>query len=160
PAAAASLKKQSPDTIHFPLFGPINDVIFGAVSSNRIEMFHTEAAQILARNGELQRILIDAGIDPDEPSAEVPASVRRQIVDIIAADPSASKALKSVLAAPVSRERAIVPVGEIPQPLPAESPEIQAPAMRRLRVFAFDPALGLRVDTESLNETMLEVPWE
>src|SRR5262249_6669754 len=28
------------------------------------------------------------------------------------------------------------------------------------RVFAFDPLLGLRVDTETLNETTLAVPWE
>jgi len=45
-------------------------------------------------------------------------------------------------------------------PTLAETLQIPAPLTRRLRVFAFDPVLGLRVDTESMNETTMEIPWE
>jgi hypothetical protein len=35
-----------------------------------------------------------------------------------------------------------------------------APATRRLRVFAFDPTLGVQLDTVRINEVALTVPWE
>ena len=34
------------------------------------------------------------------------------------------------------------------------------PTYRRLRVFAFDPSLGLQLATAAVNELMLEVIWE
>jgi hypothetical protein len=37
---------------------------------------------------------------------------------------------------------------------------LPAPLSRYLRVFAFDPALRLRLETQSLNETVLQLPWE
>ncbi|HXN20152.1 MAG TPA: hypothetical protein VN875_17575 [Candidatus Binatus sp.] len=39
-------------------------------------------------------------------------------------------------------------------------PSIQLPPVRRLRVFAFDPLLGTRLETLGINETTLEVRWE
>lgn len=37
---------------------------------------------------------------------------------------------------------------------------MKAPAYRRLRVLAFDPSLTTRLDTSTLNQLTLEVPWE
>lgn len=34
------------------------------------------------------------------------------------------------------------------------------PPFRRLRAYAFDPSLSLRLDTASINHTVFEVPWE
>ena len=34
------------------------------------------------------------------------------------------------------------------------------PPHRRLRAYAFDPSLSLRLDTASINHTVFEVPWE
>jgi len=34
------------------------------------------------------------------------------------------------------------------------------PATRRLRIFAFDPAVGSRLETSSISEVVVEVPWE
>lgn len=42
----------------------------------------------------------------------------------------------------------------------AISPSIQLPPIRRLRVFAFDPLLGTRLETLGINEATLEVRWE
>ena len=161
PAAAAELSAQPQDSVGIPLLEPTLGTIFGAAKPTAAQrMLRVEAAQILARSGELQNLLINAGIDPDRPPREVPAAVRRQILEAILEHPGASKALKNALGKPVSKERPVVPSGAELAPTAAESPQVPAPFTRRLRVFAFDPALGMRVDTESLNETTLEVPWE
>ena len=34
------------------------------------------------------------------------------------------------------------------------------PPFRRLRGYAFDPSLSLKLDTASINHTVFEVPWE
>jgi len=39
-------------------------------------------------------------------------------------------------------------------------PSVWRPQFRRLRVFAFDPSLGMRLDTIDINQITLEVPWE
>ena len=36
----------------------------------------------------------------------------------------------------------------------------EQPASRRLRIFAFDPSLATRLETATINELTLEVPWE
>ena len=54
----------------------------------------------------------------------------------------------------------VTPVTVTTAPVAAENPEIPAPMTRRLRIFALDPALGQRLQTERLKETTLEVPWE
>src|SRR5262249_6060285 len=123
------------------------------------QMLRVEAAQIAARSGELQNILADAGIDPDRPAGDTPAAVRKQFLEAMLDHPSTPNALKQKLGAHARAERPAVPVGPGAGPTPSETPQIPPPVTRRLRVFAFDPVLGLRVDTESINETTLEVPW-
>ena len=36
----------------------------------------------------------------------------------------------------------------------------ERPTARRLRIFAFDPSLATRLETATINELTLEVPWE
>ena len=162
PLAEDRLKIQQPDSVDVPLLGPTLGVIFGAAQPTQSQqMLRIEAAQILQRSGELQNILINAGVDPDRPPADLADGVRRQFLEALAESTFASKTLKSALGGPIQRERPIVPVEGAPTaPTAAETPQIPAPLWRRLRVFAFDPVLGMRFDTESLNETTLEVPWE
>ncbi len=161
PTAADSLVKQPQDTVGIPLLEPTLGVIFGAAKPTAGQrMLRIEAAQILARSGELQSLLADAGIDPDRPPKDIPAAVRKQFLEAMADHPTASKSLKNALGKPIRGERPIVPAGAGTAPTLAETPDVPAPPTRRLRVFAFDPVLGLRVDTESINETTLEVRWE
>src|SRR5262249_24865678 len=145
--------------------------IFGvAATPTQQQMLHIEAAQILTRNGELQRMAIEAGIDPDAGVDGVPPSVQKRFLEALAESNSASGALKSAI------HSAGVSVrgggrGEHPQrthpalvnafaPTAAENPSVATPLRRSLRVYAFDPILGTRVDTESINQTTLEVRWE
>lgn len=37
---------------------------------------------------------------------------------------------------------------------------IDQPALRRLRILAFDPSLATRLDTAGINEITVEIPWE
>ena len=37
---------------------------------------------------------------------------------------------------------------------------LSPPAQRSLRVFAFDPSLGVQLETAGINEVVLQVPWE
>ena len=47
-----------------------------------------------------------------------------------------------------------------PVPRSVEAAGVPAPIVRRLRVLAFDPSLGTRLATVSLNEITVEVRWE
>jgi hypothetical protein len=38
--------------------------------------------------------------------------------------------------------------------------QVSPPVFRELRVFAFDPSLGVQVETAEINEVTLRVPWE
>ena len=155
-------KMQNPDSVDIPLFGPTLSVIFGAAQPTPAQqMLRVEAAQVVSRSGELQNLLVNAGIDPDRPPADVPEGIRKQFLEAMADDPSISKTLKAALTDTVLRARPVVPsVGDPNSPTPAETPTIPAPLFRKLRVFAFDPVLGMNVDTEYINETTLEIPWE
>jgi hypothetical protein len=44
--------------------------------------------------------------------------------------------------------------------LALRSPQFETPPFRRLRVFAFDPSLALRLQTLDINEITLRVPWD
>src|SRR4030095_8367616 len=44
--------------------------------------------------------------------------------------------------------------------LPPAPTATVVPAARRLRVFAFDPTLGVQLETVRINEVTLTIPWE
>ena len=48
------------------------------------------------------------------------------------------------------------------QPAEPEKPKSQVPPppFRRLRGYAFDPSLSIRLDTALINETVFEIPWD
>ena len=160
PAAENQLKMQSPDAVDFPLLGPVIGELFGAARPGAQQMLRIEAAQLLTRSGELQNILINANIDPDRPPSALPETVRKQVRDAIAGNSLASKTLKAAIGGAAVKPASVSVPDNPTAPTPGETPHIPAPATRSLRVFAFDPVLRLRVDTESINETTLEVPWE
>ena len=163
PMADAELRKhfQKEDSVSVPVLGPILKTIFGAAAPANEQMLHIEAAQILARSGELQNILASAGVDPDRPADDVPEGVRRQLLEGLAGHGSASNALRTTLGGAIVEARPVIAVPATPAgPSPAEKPTYPQPGIRRLRVFAFDPVLGLRIDTEEINQATLEVPWE
>jgi hypothetical protein len=163
PASAASLspRKQPEDAVSFPLFS----VLFGlgvAGDDARQRMLELEALQLAQRSHELERLLPDPSVAPES----VPEADRRRIADALAETPGASRALRDRLgqrgvARPaqvaVPREFDTRDAARIQKALDPPTPE---PVTRRLRVFAYDPLLGTRLDTFALNETTLDVRWE
>lgn len=98
PVAAGQLTRTDADSVDVPWLGPILDVIVGAARpSNRQRMLRLEAAQILARSGELQNLLAEAGVDPDCPEGGVPAACQRRFLELLMEHPATSHALKSAL---------------------------------------------------------------
>jgi hypothetical protein len=163
PLSTAELQKlrQKEDGVSVPILGPILKVIFGAAAPASQQMLQVEAAQVLARSGEMENLLADAGIDPDRPPDDIPEGLRRQLLEGLAEHPTASNTLRVALGGAVTRARPVVAApAAATGPSPAETPVFPKPSVRRLRVFAFDPVLGLRIDTEDINEATLEVPWE
>ncbi len=164
PAAATALSKTAADSLGIPFLGPIWGELFGAAQNTQRErMLNLEASQILSRSKTLQDILTNADIDPDRPAGDLPADLRKQFLDAMAAEPSASLTLKAALhrtAAGNSPTGGTKPGDKTNFPVEAETPQYDPPSSRKLRVFAFDPILRMRLDTESINETTLEIPWE
>ena len=160
-AQSAALTQLPQDSIGIPILDPILGVIFGAAKPTiSQQMLHLEAAQIFSRSGEIQNMLGEAGVDPDNPGPDVSDAFRAQLVEALLDNSTTSKALREVLSAKIRSQRPTLPTPSSTNVVPGEIPNIPTPLVRKLRVFAFDPILGLRLDTESLNQTTLKVPWE
>jgi Subtilase family len=168
PADAQVLVRQPQDSIALPFLGPIFGALFGIAPDPTTEaMLHLEAAQLIASQPEMQQIFADANVDPD---GSVPADVKWRIVDAMLASSAASQALKKALGgatgstqlppSPVAAAAPEAPAVDPNVPSAGEMVSVPTPHGRSLRVFAFDPSLGMRLDTQSLNETILQVPWE
>src|SRR5262249_20604695 len=90
----------------------------------------------------------------------------RRLADALAGDPRASQALRTALGRSPTPQKPVAPVAEVTDPIAklqlelATHPRLPDPPSRRLRVYAFDPSLAARLDTLSINEALVEVPWE
>ena len=126
-------------------------------------MLQLEALQ-LSQNTDIESVI------PSDPANPSPADTLR-LVYALAAHPRASDALKEAL----NNAAAGVPLGPSPPPTSpapfgnavlnyqlehAKNPSPQKPSVRPLRVYAYDPALGAKLETVSINEAILEVKWE
>ncbi len=129
----------------------------------REQMLNLEVAQRWLRNPELQRIVPD----PDAMEALESATLKR-FMDALIEDSGASVALRRQVASryPVVTGRSAEPTGQTTDVVSAvlaacdAEPEVRDPAYRRLRVYAVDPSFSVRLDTASINEVTLKIPWE
>lgn len=129
----------------------------------RERMFNLEIAQRWMLNPSLQELVTD----PEE-TEDLTNDQLGKMMTLLIEDEGASLALRRHL-----ESRYYVVTGksvrhdggirrEITDPPPAcdEAPAVRLPPYRRLRVYATDPSLSARFETESVNEVTLEVPWE
>jgi subtilisin family serine protease len=127
----------------------------------REEMFNLEIAQRWLLNPRLQELVPDpdAAAQPDEKTLT-------EVLEALIDDEGVSKALRRHLQEryPVVRGRpSSAPKVTPGPPVPAACdppPALGAPAHRRLRVYAVDPDLSVRLATAGINEVALEVGWE
>jgi Subtilase family len=158
PAAAASLTQTTADHASFPLFSVLTGLGMQVAAGPQQQMLELEALQ-LSQSTTIESILPDA-------AAASNADLRR-LAEALSAHPRASKALRRALATIrpelVSAPR-IVPHGansvEQLHLDHAKAPKTKEPPNRPLRVFAYDPSLGAKLDTLDINEATLDVRWE
>lgn len=162
PAKEAELKKTDRDSVSFPFLRVITGWGMAAASDAQRRMLELEALQLAQQSREIEELLPE----PDQEPTDVPAAKREKIIDILASAPGASKQLRRVLGSSARTARRQV---TIPKQLsPAEkntleramNPPTRNPESRSLRVFAFDPLTGTKLETVSLNETIIPVRWE
>ena len=160
PAKESELRKTPKDSASFPFWKVITGL--GIATDARQQMLELEALQLIQQSKELEELIPDPDVDPQT----IPENERRKIVDALASAPGASRRLRDALGAQASADRPQVTVPK--QLTPAEAtileralnPPPRPPVTRSLRVFAFDPLAGTKLETVSLNETTIPVPWE
>ena len=126
------------------------------------QMLELEALQ-LSQSWAVEQVLPDPSVAPDQ----LPPADLERVRDTLLADPRMSQALRQKLErqerAPVVSVARLVDVPDAIQKMHlanATQPKVPRPTRRRLRVFAYDPSLGTRLETLGINQAVVEVPWE
>ena len=120
------------------------------------QMLELEALQ-LSQSWAVEQVLPDPSVAPDQ----LPPADLERVRDTLLADPRMSQALRQKLE---RQERApVVPVArlvDVPDAIQkmhlanATQPKVPRPTRRRLRVFAYDPSLGTRLETLGINQAV------
>ncbi|MBV8367521.1 MAG: S8 family serine peptidase [Candidatus Eremiobacteraeota bacterium] len=162
PPASATLKKQPPDSASFALLRIFTGLgLAAAAGSPQQRMLEVEALQ-LSQSAALEALLPDPEQPPDDPKQ------RAAVAEALASDPHASQALRDALKPLVTGQ--IHPVAT-PAATPlsamdklhlehAMQPQVSPPGKRRLRVYAYDPALEVQLETYAINQAVVDVRWE
>jgi hypothetical protein len=161
PGAASTLRQTAPDTVGFPILQVLTGLGIRAMpDSPQRRMLELEALQ-LSQNTDIESII------PTHPEGASQADLRR-LAEALIAHPRASNALRQALGGATAG----IPVGSPTPPKPlgnavltvqlehAKNPRPPRPASRPLRVYAYDPSLGAKLDTLGINEATLEIRWE
>lgn len=129
----------------------------------REQMFNLELAQRWLVNPELQKIVPD----PDA-VVRLGDTVLKRLMAAIIEDDGASLVLRRHVASryPVvagqsapRTDRSKAVITEVLSACDVQPP-LQNPSYRRLRVYAVDPSFSVRLETASVNEVTLKIPWE
>ncbi|HTO85524.1 MAG TPA: S8 family serine peptidase, partial [Methylomirabilota bacterium] len=162
PAVASALRKAAVDTVSLPILQVLGGLGI-AGDDPRQRMLQLEALQ-LSQNTDIESMIpVDL--------AKASSADKLRLVYALAGHPQVSDALRDAL----NNAAAGVPLGPMEPPTPptpfgnavlnfqlahAKDPTPPRPAIRPLRVYAYDPALGARLETIGINEATLEVRWE
>jgi len=161
-----ALQKAAVDTVSFPLQEMLSEIGMQAAAPDDPRhrmMLELEALQ-LSQNTDIEKLLLS---DLEGKSAIDWRGVREALIS----HPNASKAVRRALGDRTVGATASAP-GQKPLPPPfgnaalnvqiehAKKPHAPKPAIRSLRVYAYDPSLGAKLDTLGINEATLEVRWE
>jgi Subtilase family len=160
PTATSTLRQTDADTASFAILRILTGLGMQAASGPQMQMLELEALQ-LSQSTAIESIM------PADPAVASPADLRR-LAEALAAQPGVSKALRQALGGMAQREQVSVPVALIQGANSVEklhlehavNPRVPDPPYRPLRVYAYDPSLGAKLDTLGINEATLDVRWE
>ena len=161
PPPAAQLSKQPLDSAAFPFFTLLTGLGIASAPQRERAMLELEALQIM-QTSKFETALPD----PLPPVASLDPRLVANFIEEFRALPGLSKALRNALGAgparPPRAQRTAAASEEetavhLAQALEPSAPE---PQRRRLRVFAYDPALSVDLNTFDINDATISVPWE
>lgn len=161
PAKENELIRTDRDAASFPFLRVITGL--GVTKPDaRQQMLELEALQIAQQSREIEELLPE----PNQEVKDLPEAKKQKIIDALASAPGASPQLREAIG---RRARLVRRQISVPKQLsPTErnileraiNPPARPPVTRALRVFAFDPLTGTKLETVSLNETTIDVRWE
>jgi hypothetical protein len=161
PAKASELRIEPVDSASFPLLRTLTGLGIEAETDARRRMLELEALQ-LSQSANIEAVLPD----PELPPEQLTRTQLQAVAAALASEPGASKVLRAALEATERKATTVVslpPITNAVQKLHLEHathPQPPVPTRRRLRVYAYDPSLGTRLETYGINEATVEVPWE
>ena len=158
PAAASALRKIDADTASFEFLRILTGLGLEAAPTPQQKMLELEALQ-LSQSAVIESVM------PANLAAATPVEKQR-LAEALAAHPKVSRALRQALGVAGRRGQVTVTLpasGNAVERLQldhARKPKVPRPAYRPLRVYAYDPSLGARMETLGINEAILDVRWE
>lgn len=158
PASVTAMHKTDADTASFEFLRILTGFGLEAAPTPQQKMLELEALQLS------QSAIVENAMPKDTLTA-TPAEKRR-LAEALAAHPKASQALRQALGTAGRRDQVAVTLpaaGNAVEQLHldhARKPQVPQPAYRPLRVYAYDPSLGARLETLGINEAILDVRWE
>lgn len=161
PAQPSELRAEPLDSANFSFLRVLTGLGVAAPDP-RQRMLELEALQ-LSQSAAIEQLLPDPSIDP----ASLSPSTVADIKEALAEHPLASTALRQALTAgPRAAVVSVTPPLQVSSSFEqlqlerAQRPKVPEPSRRRLRVYAYDPSLGTRLETLGINEAVVDVPWE
>ena len=161
PAKEADLKKEAKDSVSFPFLRVLTGLGIAAPDA-RQQMLELEALQLIQQSKELEELLPD----PDVAGPGLSEADRHKFIEALAMAPGASRHLREALGVKARSVRRQITVPSQLSPADAAlldhaiNPPPRLPVNRPLRVFAFDPLAGAKLETMGINETTIPVRWE
>jgi hypothetical protein len=156
PGAASVLRKTASDTAALPILRILTGLgLQSPADDSRLQMLELEVLQ-LSQNTDIERII------PSHVANASPLDVRR-FAEVLADHPRASRALRQALGATTSSGVVRIAGQNALERLHLDHaihPRLRRPMYRPIRVYAYDPSVGARLDTIDINEAVLRVPWE
>jgi hypothetical protein len=161
PPAAADLAKLPPAQ---ESWGWLDLIMGGGVSvapaagDGRAAMLKLELSQMAQRVAA-----VDEAIgDNDVPADQISTAARHRYLAAVLDEGNPSKPLKAELERLLGRTQMPVAGAAVLPPLRPvrRKPKDLPPPRRRLRVYALDPSIAKSLESVSINETTLSIPWE
>ncbi|CDX17849.1 Peptidase S8/S53 subtilisin kexin sedolisin [Mesorhizobium sp. ORS 3324] len=165
PPAAADLKKLPPATYTWIwldlLTGGNSLAAQSPAASQRQRMLALELMQMAQTTAAVDQAIAD----PDGNPAAISAAARNRYLEAALDEGNPSKPLRAFLEGVLGRAGtkpapAGVPAAAGPMPPIRRKPRPLPPPQRRLRIYALDPSVAKRLDSVSVYQATLSVPWD
>ncbi|TGP52701.1 peptidase S8 [bacterium M00.F.Ca.ET.230.01.1.1] len=163
PPAAASLTKLPAATYTWSwldlLTGGNSLVAPSPATLRQRMMFALELTQMAQHTVAIEQAIADPDADPDK----VSTAARNRYLEAALDQGNPSKPLRAFLEDWLGRPGATAVAAAListPRPVVKRKPRLPPPPQRRLRIYALDPSIAKQLDSVSVYQATLSVPWD